>query len=89
MNRPVVTKMAPPAAVRANIRAINAPPLNNRANAAPASVPTPRPETAAPHANPPEENRAAENHVDKQAERPAQKKTSKPAKKTSKPEKDK
>lgn len=80
MNRRVVARMTPPAAVRANVRVstparlparVEATPLNNRQNAAPEPRPAPASHPAA-----------------KQEER-APKKSSKPAKKTSKPERDK
>jgi hypothetical protein len=81
----------PPAsqpAGRVNVRSagvpVNAAPVS-RSNETPAATSTPRPEArpepAEPHANPP----AAQSREEK----PALKKTSKPAKKTSKPEKDK
>jgi hypothetical protein len=73
---------------RANIRSAGVPVTSapvSRSNAVPATAATPRPEarpeTAEPHANPP----AAQSREEK----PALKKTSKPAKKTTKPEKDK
>jgi len=87
MNRPVVSRMAPPAAVHANVRPANvpvnaapranrveAPPLNNRQNVTPAAEP--KPETRAETPAPSHEEKAS------------QKKTSKPAKKTTRSEKD-
>ncbi len=68
MNRPVVSRMTPPAAVHANIHP--AAPRANRVEA------TPRPETRAETSAPSHEEKAS------------QKKTSKPAKKTTRSEKD-
>ncbi|HEV1287439.1 MAG TPA: DUF6600 domain-containing protein [Bryobacteraceae bacterium] len=85
VNRPVVSRITPPAAVHVNVRPANVPvnaapsvnrveaaPPNNRPNATPAAASTPRPETA------------SSSHE----ERAPQKKTSKPAKKTTRSEKD-
>jgi hypothetical protein len=84
MNRPVVSRMTPPAAVHANVRPANVPvnaapraarveatPPISRPNATPAPASTAKPETA------------SSSHEEKAS----QKKTSKPGKKTTKPEK--
>ena len=78
--------LAPVAArnMPANVRPAGVP-VNNRPNPAPATVAAPKPEPAAPRANPP----AAESHEERTPARAPEKKTSKPAKKTTRSEKDK